>query len=158
MCYLFFEPALDMINKFHERKQIWVSSCYVHQGLPVLIKCIVVCRVVSINLNMLLCSTLMLKQISVAWRAAQCNDPWTHSKLAHFSTSIYLERNFFSSHSVTFTLQPELASKKTCGLGELLYYSLMKCDEKVRSKHFSTILLADPSEARGCSINSLIIN
>ena len=28
-------------------------------------------------------------------------------------------------------MQPGLASKKTCGLGELVYYSLMKCDEKV---------------------------
>jgi len=35
-----------------------------------------------------------------------------------------------------------LASKKTCGLGELVYYSLMKCDEKVRGELAANITLS----------------
>ena len=30
-------------------------------------------------------------------------------------------------------LQPSLANKKSCGVHELIYYSLIKCDEKLRS-------------------------
>merc|ERR1719173_170202 len=36
----------------------------------------------------------------------------------------------FSAPEILF--QPGLASKKTCGLGDLVYYSLMKCVEKLR--------------------------
>merc|ERR1712107_251934 len=38
--------------------------------------------------------------------------------------------------------QPSLASKKSCGLHELIYYSLMKCDEKLRSELLSNITLS----------------
>ena len=48
MFYLIFEPALDMINKFHQRKEICVSSFYALQGLLVLGKGIGI-GVVSIN-------------------------------------------------------------------------------------------------------------
>jgi len=38
--------------------------------------------------------------------------------------------------------QPSLASKKTCGLGDLVYYSLMKCDEGLRSELVNNITLS----------------
>merc|ERR1719275_3696 len=46
----------------------------------------------------------------------------------------------FSAPEIIF--QPGLASKKTCGLGELVYYSLMKCDEKVRGELANNITLS----------------
>jgi len=46
----------------------------------------------------------------------------------------------FTAPEIIF--QPGLASKKTCGLGELVYYSLMKCDEKVRGELAANITLS----------------
>jgi len=46
----------------------------------------------------------------------------------------------FSAPEIVF--QPGLASKKTCGLGELVYYSLMKCDEKLRGELAANITLS----------------
>ena len=51
------------------------------------------------------------------------------------SLSTKISTYYFPNNSLQWLLptpsQPDLASKKTCGLGELVYYSLMKCDEKV---------------------------
>merc|ERR1719410_3291782 len=38
--------------------------------------------------------------------------------------------------------QPSLASKKSCGLSQLIYYSVLKCDEKIRSELLSNITLS----------------
>lgn len=46
----------------------------------------------------------------------------------------------FSAPEIIF--QPGLASKKTCGLGELVYYSLMKCEEKMRGELAANITLS----------------
>lgn len=46
----------------------------------------------------------------------------------------------FTAPEIIF--QPGLASKKTCGLGELVYYSLMKCDEKMRGELAANITLS----------------
>lgn len=53
---------------------------------------------------------------------------------------IVMGRQKFTAPEIIF--QPELASKKTCGLGELLYYSLMKCDEKLRAELAANITLS----------------
>ena len=38
--------------------------------------------------------------------------------------------------------QPSLASKKSCGLSQLIYYSVLKCDEKIRPELLSNITLS----------------
>merc|ERR550519_1047777 len=53
---------------------------------------------------------------------------------------IVMGRQKFSAPEIIF--QPSLASKKTCGLGELLYYSLMKCEESVRGELAANITLS----------------
>lgn len=53
---------------------------------------------------------------------------------------IVMGKQKFTAPEIIF--QPELASKKTCGLGELLYYSLMKCDEKLRAELAANITLS----------------
>lgn len=53
---------------------------------------------------------------------------------------IVMGQQKFTAPEIIF--QPELASKKTCGLGELLYYSLMKCDEKLRAELAANITLS----------------
>jgi len=53
---------------------------------------------------------------------------------------IVMGQQKFSAPEIIF--QPGLASKKTCGLGELVYYSLMKCDEKVRGELAANITLS----------------
>jgi actin beta/gamma 1 len=53
---------------------------------------------------------------------------------------IVMGQQKFSAPEIIF--QPGLASKKTCGLGELVYYSLMKCDEKVRGELANNITLS----------------
>lgn len=53
---------------------------------------------------------------------------------------IVMGQQKFTAPEIIF--QPELASKKTCGLGELLYYSLMKCDEKFRAELAANITLS----------------
>merc|ERR1712223_2173532 len=60
---------------------------------------------------------------------------------------IVMGQQKFSAPEIIF--QPGLASKKTCGLGELVYYSLMKCDEKVRGELAElSCLLPEGQEAR----------
>ena len=53
---------------------------------------------------------------------------------------IVMGRQKFTAPEIIF--QPSLASKKTCGLGELLYYSLMKCEESVRGELAANITLS----------------
>merc|ERR1719419_1704961 len=53
---------------------------------------------------------------------------------------IVMGQQKFSAPEIIF--QPGLASKKICGLGELVYYSLMKCDEKVRGELAANITLS----------------
>lgn len=40
------------------------------------------------------------------------------------------------------SLQPALANKKSCGLSQLIYYSVLKCEESVRSELLSNITLS----------------
>lgn len=46
----------------------------------------------------------------------------------------------FTAPEIIF--QPSLASKKTCGLAELVYYSLLKCPEKIRGEIAANITLS----------------
>ena len=41
-----------------------------------------------------------------------------------------------------YQFQPSLASKKSCGLSQLIYYSVLKCDEKIRPELLSNITLS----------------
>ena len=43
---------------------------------------------------------------------------------------------------ILLLFQPSLASKKSCGLSQLIYYSVLKCEEKVRSELLSNITLS----------------
>jgi len=38
--------------------------------------------------------------------------------------------------------QPSLANKKSCGLSQLIYYSVLKCDESIRSELVNNITLS----------------
>lgn len=53
---------------------------------------------------------------------------------------IVMGKEKFTAPEILF--QPGLASKKTCGLGDLVYYSLMKCDENLRSELVNNITLS----------------
>merc|ERR1719158_2825093 len=53
---------------------------------------------------------------------------------------IVMGKETFLAPEIMF--QPGLASKKTCGLGELVYYSLMKCEEKMRGELANNITLS----------------
>ena len=44
--------------------------------------------------------------------------------------------------NIVSLFQPSLASKKSCGLSQLIYYSVLKCDEKIRSELLSNITLS----------------
>ena len=41
-----------------------------------------------------------------------------------------------------FLFQPSLANKKSCGLSQLIYYSVLKCDESIRSELLKNITLS----------------
>jgi len=53
---------------------------------------------------------------------------------------IVMGKESISAAEIMF--QPSLAMKKSCGLHELVYYSLMKCDEKLRPELLSNITLS----------------
>merc|ERR1719348_2495594 len=53
---------------------------------------------------------------------------------------IVMGKEKFTAPEILF--QPGLASKKTCGLGDLVYYSLMKCEENLRGELVSNITLS----------------
>ncbi|XP_023335067.1 actin, alpha skeletal muscle [Eurytemora carolleeae] len=53
---------------------------------------------------------------------------------------IVIGKEAISAPEIMF--QPELAGKKSCGVHELIYYSLMKCDEKLRPELLSNITLS----------------
>ena len=44
--------------------------------------------------------------------------------------------------SDSLIFQPSLANKKSCGLSQLIYYSVLKCDEGIRSELLSNITLS----------------
>merc|ERR1719158_2402310 len=53
---------------------------------------------------------------------------------------IVMGKETFMAPEIMF--QPSLASKKSCGLSQLIYYSVLKCDEKIRSELLSNITLS----------------
>merc|ERR1719211_568920 len=53
---------------------------------------------------------------------------------------IVMGRETFMAPEIMF--QPSLASKKSCGLSQLIYYSVLKCDEKIRPELLSNITLS----------------
>jgi len=53
---------------------------------------------------------------------------------------IVMGKESFVAPEIMF--QPSLASKKSCGLSQLIYYSVLKCEEKVRSELLSNITLS----------------
>lgn len=53
---------------------------------------------------------------------------------------IVMGRETFMAPEIMF--QPSLASKKSCGLSQLIYYSVLKCDESIRSEILSNITLS----------------
>jgi len=53
---------------------------------------------------------------------------------------IVMGKESFVAPEIMF--QPSLASKKSCGLSQLIYYSVLKCDEKIRSELLSNITLS----------------
>merc|ERR1719450_298107 len=50
---------------------------------------------------------------------------------------IVMGKETFLAPEIMF--QPSLASKKSCGLSQLIYYSVLKCDEKIRPELLSNI-------------------
>ena len=46
------------------------------------------------------------------------------------------------TNSLTILFQPSLANKKSCGLSQLIYYSVLKCDENIRSELVNNITLS----------------
>merc|ERR550519_2559375 len=53
---------------------------------------------------------------------------------------IVMGREQFSAPEILF--KPSLANKKSCGLDELIYYSVMKCDESLRGELLNNITLS----------------
>lgn len=53
---------------------------------------------------------------------------------------IVMGRETFMAPEIMF--QPSLANKKSCGLSQLIYYSVLKCDESIRSEILSNITLS----------------
>jgi len=53
---------------------------------------------------------------------------------------IVMGRETFMAPEIMF--QPSLANKKSCGLSQLIYYSVLKCDEKIRPELLSNITLS----------------
>jgi len=53
---------------------------------------------------------------------------------------IVMGKEKFMAPEIMF--QPSLANKKTCGIGELLYYSLLKCPESLHQELLSNITLS----------------
>merc|ERR1719158_2026342 len=53
---------------------------------------------------------------------------------------IVMGKETFLAPEIMF--QPSLASKKSCGLSQLIYYSVLKCDEKIRPELLSNITLS----------------
>jgi len=53
---------------------------------------------------------------------------------------IVMGKETFMAPEIMF--QPSLASKKSCGLSQLIYYSVLKCDEKIRPELLSNITLS----------------
>merc|ERR550525_249102 len=53
---------------------------------------------------------------------------------------IVMGKETFVAPEIMF--QPSLASKKSCGLSQLIYYSVLKCDEKIRPELLSNITLS----------------
>ena len=46
------------------------------------------------------------------------------------------------TNSLTILFQPSLANKKSCGLSQLIYYCVLKCDENFRSELVNNITLS----------------
>merc|ERR1739838_118323 len=53
---------------------------------------------------------------------------------------IVMGKETFLAPEIMF--QPSLANKKSCGLSQLIYYSVLKCDESIRSELVSNITLS----------------
>jgi len=53
---------------------------------------------------------------------------------------IVMGKEQFTAPEILF--QPHLANKKTCGLHELIYYSVMKCEESIRPELLANITLS----------------
>merc|ERR1719412_103344 len=53
---------------------------------------------------------------------------------------IVMGKETFTAPEILF--QPSLANKKSCGLSQLIYYSVLKCDEGIRSELLSNITLS----------------
>merc|ERR1712050_334313 len=53
---------------------------------------------------------------------------------------IVMGKETFLAPEIMF--QPSLANKKSCGLSQLIYYSVLKCDEKVRGELANNITLS----------------
>merc|ERR1712083_1036988 len=53
---------------------------------------------------------------------------------------IVMGKETFLAPEIMF--QPSLASKKSCGLSQLIYYSVLKCDESIRSELVNNITLS----------------
>ena len=55
-------------------------------------------------------------------------------------------------------MQPSLASKKSCGLSQLIYYSVLKCDEKIRPELLSNITLSGQWQIIEVAIENMKLN
>merc|ERR1719249_397122 len=53
---------------------------------------------------------------------------------------IVMGKETFLAPEIMF--QPSLANKKSCGLSQLIYYSVLKCDESIRSELLANITLS----------------
>merc|ERR1719278_1321798 len=53
---------------------------------------------------------------------------------------IVMGKETFLAPEIMF--QPSLANKKSCGLSQLIYYSVLKCDESIRSELVNNITLS----------------
>jgi len=80
-------------------------------------------------------------EISTNYEKSLNNDlyPETSIRLPD-GNMIVMGKETFTAPEILF--QPSLANKKSCGLHELIYYSLMKCDEKLRPELLANITLS----------------
>merc|ERR1712156_659080 len=63
---------------------------------------------------------------------------WRKKKKTKFTVSS--KKETFLAPEIMF--QPSLANKKSCGLSQLIYYSVLKCDESIRSELVNNITLS----------------